>query len=286
MIRIELFNNPVFRGQSVKGRVHVSSEDGPYTAKRFEILMVRTEKYRQQQGKSASMRKETIHNVLFRTENLGIGVGQTFDFTYLIPENAFFTFNTGLSAVQWEVQVVVKRGFFPKKVSEQVVVLPHVAKSETLPSPDRVPAPQTEVYGELRILYRPFHAWRYTGFLHRCESMNMLLDEEEYTPGDSVRGTLTFSSDFMDADLTVYLVFLTKSKGYDVTEVEEVIAHVKDNFYTGSAFPFSCSIPEERLPSLRTNHSRIWWVVRAVLSRRFAFTKVVEREIQVNAREV
>ena len=111
----------------------------------------------------------------------------------------------------------------------------------------------------------------------------MYTDEDHYLLGDTVRGTIYFSEDFKNADLTVTLVFSNESTYYrDNIEHEYEAAHAHDVCFRGSSFPFSCRIPETGYPTLRTPHVRIWWTLRAVVERPFRFAKICEKEITVD----
>lgn len=270
MMTIELPHEPVFRGQTLKGAVHISAES-PKTAKKIKIKLVRMERYQTSHKHSGSQRD--VH-ILFKAKNVDIMPPEKcIKFEYTIPEDAPFTFDAELSRITWLIKAYVRFGFPPKIEKQEVVVLPHVLKSES--PPDEVPLPSSEGVSV------PFHSWECTGSFHKSSRLTLLTDKSHYSPGDTVSGSLRFTEEFKNADCAIYLVFLAKGKSYAVAEKEYVMVDTHDTFVPGSSVPFSFVIPPTGYPSLETEHSRLWWVVRAVVKRSLQFTKVVEQEIQV-----
>ena len=203
-------------------------------------------------------------------------------FKITIPEHAPYTFESRLTRNQWQIQASVKSRLIPEVISQDFVVLPHVLKSKSFPNIDEVPLFVYKRDLEFMWGYRPFHIWRYTGLFHRSNHLNMSLDSSKYFPGDTVSGTIYFFEDFKDVNLRIFNVFLNKSKHAQSTEEEEhLVTYTHHTFDSGSNYRFSFSIPDTGFPTLETDNSRMWWIVRAVITRPFRFTKVMEQEIRV-----
>lgn len=279
MATIEL-NTPVLRGQPLEGRLHISTVS-PYTAKKVAVTLRAKERY-YCRSLSNICDSTCVDKVLFSRNNMEITPPETcVNFSYTISRNAPFTFDTGVNKVFWQIKAVVKKStFFSEKQLQQFTVLPHILKSQ---SPvDNVPIPSYP-FSIVVPVKKPVHIWRYTHFFSPDTHVNIDIDYPQYIPGDTVSGTVYFLKDFKNCDLTVYLVCLGKPKKSPATAEKEYIAwETHDSFYTGSAISFSCTIPLENYPSFETEHTRIWWVVRAVLKKSFLSTTVVEKEIQVN----
>ncbi len=270
MLIVELPHEPIFRGQTLKGAVHISVES-PKTAKKIKIKLVRKEKYKISHKHSSSQRDE---HILFKAKNVDIMPPEKYiRVEYTISEDAPFTFDAGLSRVTWQIKAYVRFGFLPKIEKQEVVVLPHVLKSGS--PPEGVPLPSS---GGVSV---PFHSWECTGSFHKSSRLTLFTGDPHYSPGDTVSGSLHFTEEFKNADCAIYLVFLAKAKSYAVAEKEYAMVDTHDTFVPGSSVPFSFVIPPTGYPSLETEHSKLWWMVRAVVKRSLQFTKVVEQEIQV-----
>ncbi len=277
MIRIELDTNPVFRGELLTGSVYFSSKSS-YKAKKITVLLHQKEVYHYSGKKRLG--SESCEHILATASNVDIGPAEyRIPFEYVIPEDALFTFDTRLTKMKWTIKASAKSWLIPKKASQEVVVLPHVLKSHSRPVDFVVPLGWRE--GGLDASHFYLHSWRVTGALGESEHLDMVLHGDTYVPGDTVSGTLYFLEDFSDADVTVYLVFVAKSK--DIKGENEIaIAQRHDDFCVGSSFSFSCQIPETGYPAVETNNTKMWWLIRAVVSRTLKFTKVVEQDITVN----
>jgi hypothetical protein len=275
MIRIELDTNPVFRGERLRGSVYFSFKS--YKAKKITVFLQQREVYHYSGRKRLG--SESREHILATASNIDIGpAGYRIPFEYAIPENALFTFDTGLTEMEWEIKASAKSWLIPKKASKEVVILPHVLKSQSRPVDFVIPLKMREGGLDARNLY--FHSWRVTGAFRKSEHLDMVLQRDTYSPGDTVSGTLYFLEDFSDADITVYLVFVVKSE--DIKgEHEIVMVQRHDNFCRGSSFPFSFQIPETGYPAVETKNTKMWWLVRVVVSRTLKVTKVLEQEIIV-----
>lgn len=293
---IELPGKIFLRGQTLKGSARILAEYDLYTAKEVEVSVERKETYRQHsrdygyhtRGNGyrtrGNYRSTLVKEPLFMEENVEITQAEkVINFTYTIPEDTPFTFDSGLARIQWRVVLSVKSGILPRIASRDFVVLPHRVTAESPPPADEIPTPVCKVHSDFTLLYRPFHGWRYTGRLHKSSQVSLVLDEEEYAPGDKVRGNVYVTENFGSGTLSIYLVFLNKSNYHgDTSEEEHLVARTEGTFYQGSGFPFSCIIPLTGYPTFETISMRLWWVIRVVLSTPLKFTKVVEKEVLVN----
>lgn len=316
MITVELPDGPFFRGQTLKGSVHFSSSP-PRIAKQAIVMLHRYEAHPHRSRRS-SYKPKPFTEIFYRAENVEITPsGRTIKFQYTIPEDAPFTFDSGPLKISWHILALLKFGRIPFGTVEQLrkstsyilrhlrnsvfkefAVLPHILKAG-LSLPVEIPLPVCKRYSVLSAKYRSFHSWRYTWLLHKTSHVQMLLRKSHSStllrgsqyvdtrsrdlnfPGDEISGTLYFAKEFKDVDLNIYLVFLSKPQYFDTTEEEQLIAHTPGTFSRGSSFSFSFDIPTAGYPTFQTKSSRIWWVVRVVVSSPFRFTKVVEQEIPV-----
>ena len=290
---------PFLRGETLNGTVHVSS-DSQYTVEDLEIMVLRNEAYPHVHRRSY-VRPRLFVDAFVSADMEIVPPGNTVPFAYTIPEDAPYTFDNGPTRITWyilastvsrltpEIVSYIGRLSHPLRISHAVklipgtvfrefVVLPHVLKSTS--PPRSVPLPACKKYSKLITKYRPFHLWRYSLFC-KSKHLEVFMKKDSFSPGDELSGILHFIRDFNSVDIKIYLVFLTKSKYSDVTEEEQVIAHTRGSFNMGSSFPFSYHIPVRRYPTQKTEYSRIWWMVRAVVSNLFRFTKVAEREIVI-----
>lgn len=294
MMWIKLLDRPFLRGEILNGSVHITSES-PCTAKDITIAAVRKETYLSSPvgrfgglsfGEQTYFSTDSVRNIVFNAKDMMIMPSESqIRFEYAIPEDAPFTFEGKASKIEWQIQASVKVRFMPEKVLRDFVILPHVLKSENLR--DDVPLVHQE-FSDVTWGNRPFHLWRLSPFC-RSPRITMVLDNDHYSPGDAVSGEVYFSDDFINADVKVYSVFLNESKHvwstpkqYHVAEEEQLITDLHDTFHKGSRFRFSFSIPDTCYPTFETRHSRARWMVRAVISRLFRFSKVLEKEIVIS----
>lgn len=161
------------------------------------------------------------------------------------------------------------------------MVLPHILRSGIPPS-HNVPIPVCKKHSYFTLLYKPFHVWWLTGPLHRSRYVNIQMDKESYTLGDTVRDTVLFPEDFNNARIKVYSVFQYKSQHhYDTSEQEQLLADTRCMCYKGSEFSFSGLIPRTGYPTFATRTVSIQWRIRAVVKTPFAFANVVEKRLRV-----
>lgn len=288
MIRIELPPRPVFRGEPLKGSVHITSES-TYTAKEVLVRVLRKETFLSFSGISPHFVTKSVKNVVFSAKDVYIAPPERkITFEVPIPEGAPFTFEGKVAKTEWYIQVSVKAGIMPKKVSQEFVVLPHVLKSGH--PVDEVPLPHQE-YSDVLWDYRPFHMWQLSLF-RKSTHIKMIADRDCCSPGDTVSGGIYFSRDFVNADINIYWVFVNKSKHIQYPaltwhrdtytgEEEQLVAHAHDTFHNGMSFRFSFPIPDTTYPTFETKHIKAWWIVRAVVSCPLRFTKVSEKEIVI-----
>ena len=290
MMWINLPDRPFLRGETLNGSLHITSES-PYIAKDITIAAFRKETYLFPSGGGFGPYKtyfstDSVRDIVFNAKDMMIMPSESrIRFEYAIPEDVPFTFEGKASKIEWQIQAFVKVRIMPEKVLQNFVILPHVLKSENLQGD--VPLVHQE-FSDVTWGNRPFHLWRLSPF---CKStrIKMVLDNDHYSPGDTVSGGVYFPDDFINADVKVYSVFLNKSKhvlsilvDQNTAEEEQLITHVHDTFHKGSSFRFSFSIPDTCYPTFETKHSRARWMVRVVISRWFWFFKVLEKEFVVS----
>ena len=280
---IELSSRSYVRGQLLKGVVHIPAHSA-YTAEKVEVTLVRKGRYRCYGLRTYSSQfcHDDSRKVLYSSENMVIFPPERqIQFEYTISEDVPFTFDSGLVRITWHIEASIKSGFFPQKTSQEFVILPHVLKS-AFPVHD-MPLPVCRKHSDITLFYKPLDTWRFTGPLHWTDYLTIETDNDSYTPGDTVRGTVSFLKDFPHAHITVYLVFQNKSRHHsDSSEEVHLIAEAHDVGYRGSQFSFSGSIPVIGYPSFATEHMIILWMIRAVVKMPFRFTKVKEKSVHVD----
>lgn len=278
MIQINLRTNPVLRGQMLEGNVCITPTSS-YTPREVRVLLIQTEGYPSSSDSGTYSLSESVAHVLFLEKRKEITPFITFiDFEYLIPENAPFTIHNEFLSVTWEIKVSIKTGIIPKKVSKQLVVSPHVLKSVIPPTPNEIPL--SERWGNPLRGHSSF-SWEFPGEFHMSKYVDISTDKEKYSLGETVSGNLFFCKNVDDADLDIYLVSIFEIEENMTREEGKLMLHMHDTFPKGLQLPFSFEIPVTGYPTFRTKHSKMRWVVRAVISKRFRFTSVREREIEV-----
>ncbi|MGC1122436.1 MAG: hypothetical protein WBA22_15195 [Candidatus Methanofastidiosia archaeon] len=276
---IELPGKVFLRGQTLKGRAHIVSEDGPYTAREIRVL-IETKTNSFEQGSPFPKTEIT----LYFEENVEVtSTERIIDFEFPIPLTAPFSFDSGLVRTKWRIILFIDSGILPKRASQEIVVVPHFLKSETPPPVDEIPVPTCKKYTALAIRHRAFHLWRYMGFLHRSSNIVLDTDAEECTIGDPIRGTVALLKGFGSGMLSLYLVFFNKWRHGDTSEEEHLMLQTKGVFSQGSAIPFSCSLPLTGCPTFESKDAEMWWILRAVVSNPLRLNKVVEKEIFVRS---
>lgn len=277
---IEMPERVFLRGQTLRGRAHIVSEDEPYTAEEINIMLEMRTGFI-----STDALRRKIHVPLYTEKNVEItSTERLIDFKYKIPSTASFTFDSGLVRIQWYVVLSIKSGIVPRVASREIVVLPHFLKSGTPPLLDEIPTPACKVHWPGATRYSPFHLWRYTGSLHGSSRIDVTTTKEEYTVGETIQGTVIFSDHCGSGMLEVYLVFLNRSQFDSNTSEEEHLAlRTNGEFCAGSSFPFSCPLPMTGYPTFESIDAKMWWIVRAVVSNPFRFTKVAEKEVFVRS---
>lgn len=286
-------DRPFLRGETLRGTVHITT-DRP-DKKEIEVVILTGATYPRE---AQSIRFHSFVHVALTTEKVDIlPPGKEIQFQYTIPEDAPYTFDSGILRINWKALAFLgyKRTYKmtaqtftplpscklkpnPKIGCRDILVLPHVLKSESPPAYTPIPVCKKHSTAKLS---RPFHSWRYTGSLHKSKNLDIHVDQDHYSPGDRGSGTLYFSTEVEDADLKVYLVFLSKRDRADIAEEEQVIAEGKGTFYKGSSFHFSFEIPEPGFPTFEMKHCKMQWIVRAVVSKKLRFTTVAEQKIKV-----
>ena len=280
MIRVKIENERVLRGQSLHGELYITSPL-PYTAKEVKATIVLWEKY---SSKLSYVREsKSIQAVLFKEDDIQITPhGRRIPFTYTIPENAPYTFFEIPIRVEWLVCVSVKKSkFSSESKSEKFTVLPHILESGSPPSLENIPKPEYEFrLTEFRSGFTQL--WRLVGPFSMSDSFSIHIDKREYSPGDTVSGDILFLNDFGNATLSIYLVFLRRAKAlWRPEEREHLIIHKKDTFSSGSRFHFSFPLSKRMCPDFETEHSRISWKLRAIVSKPFHAAKITEHDLKI-----
>ena len=253
----------------------------PYTAKEVKAMIVMWEKY---SSKLSYIREsKSIQEVLFKDDNIQITPhGRHIPFKYTVPENAPYTFFEIPIRIEWLVCVSVKKSrFSSESISKRFTVLPHILESGSPPSLENIPNPEYELHlTEFRSGFTQL--WRSVGPYSMSDSFSVQVDEREYSPGDTLSGDILFLKDFDDVTLNIYLVFLRRAKAlWRPEEREHLIVHKKDTFSSGSRFHFSFPLSNGMCPDFETEHSKIAWKLRAILSKPFHIAKTTESDLKI-----
>ena len=277
-------NNPVLRGQALKGSIHIQTFT-PYRAEKIHAELIKLEKYR---GRSRSCwsgicEEKTVEKVLVSAENVEITPPELcISFEYYISPDASYSLMTLTSFTFYTIKVSVKKSrFFSEKGSERLVVLPHLLESENPPSIHKIPLPKNGISIMVPSM-KPPHMWRYSPFTSE-EKIHLQIDKGRYTPGDIMTGAVQFFRESKDTDVKIFLVFVSKPKKLKMCAEKEISAlSFHDDFQTGSIFPFSYSIPLDIYPTGETEHSEMYWIVRVVIKNPLKFTKIIEERIIID----
>lgn len=85
-----------------------------------------------------------------------------------------------------------------------------------------------------------------------------------------------------DVTLNIFLVFVRKAKAlWKPAEEEHLIMHKKNTFSSGSRFHFSFPLPSKMYPDLETEHSRVSWKLRGIISRPFHIGEITEIDLKI-----
>ncbi|MBU7023776.1 MAG: hypothetical protein HXS40_06375 [Theionarchaea archaeon] len=206
---------------------------------------------------------------------------------YSIPKDAPFTFQDVPSVIKWGVHVLVKKSrFFKESAFQQFVVLPHVLESESPPPLDIVPIPTSKYSLSSHFSIARTQMWRSFGPFSKSAYLDIQLEESAYSPRDTIAGNVHFSRNFEDAVLSVYLVLVKKAKAlWKPGEKEYLKLRTTDTFRAESRIPFSFSLSPLSFPEFETEHSKMYWKIRAVVSRPLHIGKYAECYIRIKPLE-
>lgn len=297
MISIELSEEKIFRNQSFKGSLHISSFS-PYFAQEINAYIIMKEKYKDNWGRICV--DNSIKKVLFERKNVEISpAGHHVPFEYTIPEDAPYTFNQYPIGFNWGIQVSIKKTrFSQEKKWKRIIVLPHVLKSESHPSLDKVPMSlHEEIFPDMKADFR--RLWHQ---FTKSTAFEIQTDRKEYFPGDLITGRIHFHKQFRNETLKICLVFIRggfyprkeflkrstfpknkvgKKKFVKLMEKEELISSKKATFPSGSAYPFSIQLSPLTFPDIETEHSGIHWKVRATMVKPFYIGRFTECRLKI-----
>lgn len=284
MIQILLPEEPIFRGESLKGSLHISSLSSD-RAREIKAVVLMREWYINKIGHPSWTEHEELLVSEQDIEITPAGIHHTID--YPIPEDAPFTFEDRPIKFEWGVKVSVKKSrFFRESAFQKFTVLPHVLKSESPPLIDRVPIP-TPKYGFIPDLSSAaIQLWRSFRLLSKSEGLRIQLEESVYFPGDTVTGSIFFSKGFEDAVLSIYLIFMGKQKTLPrPAKKEHLMVRTPNTFQAGSEVPFSFTLSPLTCPEFETEKWKISWKIRATVTRRFHIGKYAESYIKIKPQE-
>ena len=249
------------------GSIHITSFS-PYISKKVKAVILMKEK-------SQFRDHRFVQKVLFEGEQVEIThTGIHIPFEYTVPKDAPYSIMQYPMGIDWGIHVKVEKSTLSSESRwHRFVVLPHVLQSESPPSIDKVPM-QTGM-GLPSIMGDFIWMWR---VLCRSKTFTIHADEREYSPGDTVTGTLQVFKQFSNATLRIYFVLLKGAlekrrgkKKFRVASQEEHLAlHRKDTFQQGSVIPFSFPLPPSTFPDCESENYGIHWKLRAVLNTRVA----------------
>jgi hypothetical protein len=277
-------DNPVLRGQTLKGSIHIQAFT-PYRAEKIHAELIRTEKYR---GRARSCwsgicEVKTVEKVLVSAENVEITPPEhCIPFDYDISPDAPYSLMTLTSYIFYTIKVSVKKSrFFSEKGSERLVVLPHILESGNPPPIHKIPLPRNEISIMIPSM-KPIHMWRYSSFTTE-EKIHLQVDANRYVPRELLTGTIHFFKELKAAHIKIFLVYMSKPKKLKICAEKEILAvSFHDDFHTGSILPFSYNIPLDIYPDGETEHSEMYWIVRVVISNPLRFTKIIEKRITID----
>jgi hypothetical protein len=95
--------------------------------------------------------------------------------------------------------------------------------------------------------------------------LEVQLDRERYSPGDTVSGTVLVLEGGASRKLEVSLEFREEAEdGYEDTplRVPGGELHASD-LAMGASYQFAIALPADALPNLKTEHGKLWWEVDA-----------------------
>ena len=283
MIHIILPEEPVLRGQSVNGSLHISSPY-PYKAREIKAVILMREFY---MNKLSMIRESQYKDILFAEQDVEItptGIHHTM--SYSVPKDAPFTFQETPTKIEWGVHVLVKKSrFFSESAFQSFVVLPHVLTSESPPL-NKVPIPPQD-YGWLDdISIGVTHLWRLVGPFSKSTYLRIQPEKSVYSPGDTVAGSVHFSRDFNNAVLSVYLVHVKKAKAlWKPASREYLMQRTTDTFKAGAHVPFSFPLSPLMYLEFETEHAKIFWKIRAIMRMPFHSAKVTESYLKIRPLE-
>jgi hypothetical protein len=284
MIQILLPEEPLFRGESLKGSLRISSPT-PYRAREIKAVVLMREWYTNR----LSHPSWTEHKELLVSEQdieiTPTGIHHTID--YPILKDAPFSFEDRPIRIEWGVKVSVKKSwFFRESAFQRFTVLPHVLKSESPPLIDRVPIP-IQKHGFISdLLLEGTQLWRSFGPFSKSEGLRIQLEKSVYFPGDTVTGSIFFSKGYGGAVLSIYLIFMAKQVTFfRPIEKEHLIVRIPSTFQAGSEVPFSLTLSPLTCPEFETEKWKISWKIRAIVTRRFHIGRYVESYVKIKPQE-
>jgi hypothetical protein len=284
MIQIKLPEEPIFRGQSLNGSLHISSQT-PYRAREIKVAILTKEFYMNILSMLQESRHEEILSAERDIEVTPTGFYRTIN--YSIPRDAPFTFQDVPSVIKWGVHILVKKSRLSQEsVFREFVVLPHVLESELAPPLDMVPIPTSEYSLSSHASVAATQMWRSFGPFSKSKHLQIHLEESVYSPGDTVAGNVHFSRNFENAVLSVYLVLVKKAKAlWKPGEKEYLKLRATDTFRAESGIPFSFTLSSLTYPEFETEHAKMYWKIRAIVTRPLHIGKYAECYLRIKPLE-
>lgn len=114
--------------------------------------------------------------------------------------------------------------------------------------------------------------------------LEVQLDRERYTPGDTVRGTILVLEGGGSRGLEARLEYVEQTEDYSevATSVPSGPLHAGD-LSSGMSFEFELRLPEDAFPAHRSDHDELYWQVD-VKSDELGPDTHLRRRIEVEAR--
>lgn len=93
-------------------------------------------------------------------------------------------------------------------------------------------------------------------------SFQLLLNQERYSPGDTIEGTILVLEGGRSRSLEALLEYSEKTEDYlDVaTSISTGPLHTGD-LTTGMSFDFELALPQDACPNYRSEHGELYWQV-------------------------
>ena len=271
-IRVDHPDEPYYPGDNIRVDIILQTEK-ELSVRQFRAGLLAWEQFTQEDSEGDKTTRSTLNeyveeDILLDNDNLPAGVSRNFRLDWIIPEDAFPSYSSGLIGSGYQVEALLDLGF-KRDIRDHV------------PIRLVVPPPGLEI-----------HPGEYGNVNHPdAVDMHLWLPRLEWGEGETIDGKLIINPKEKIGATGVRLQINREQRVHaprhkinhgDVIDKDQVYGKIKFEPGRSHEFPFSLSIPQAGAPTRKTNATTVTYLVEGIISRRLRRDFKVNTEIHVH----